>query len=85
MHDAPASSFSAMEPHLPVIDGCGKVDIAGSMLSHKLSKLPLVEQERIRAEFFFQGFSLGVDKNMEILRAIRLSQKLLKNQIGKGP
>ena len=48
-------------------------DPVGAMLSHKLSKLPLVEQELIRTEFKFQGVSLGLEKDFELLRAIRLS------------
>ena len=46
-------------------------DIIGAMLSHNLSKLSLLEQERIRTDFCFVGASQGVDRDMEILRSIR--------------
>ena len=49
------------------------VDVVGAMISHNLSKLPQVEQARIRAEFNFDGTSLGVDNDFDLLRTIRRS------------
>lgn len=62
------------------------LDVAGVMLSHILARLPLPEQNRIRAEFNFDGSSQGVARDTEILRAIRLSKKeeLKKNQEQNG-
>tara|TARA_B100000963_G_scaffold345230_1_gene349086 strand:+ start:907 stop:1128 length:222 start_codon:yes stop_codon:yes gene_type:complete len=56
------------------------VDIVGAMLTHNLSKLPHVEQDRLRTEFAFEGVSLGVTKDFELLRSIRASLKRLKDQ-----
>ena len=56
------------------------LDIVGAMITHKLSKLPLSEQERLRTEFAFEGLSQSVDKDTSLLRAIRLS---LKNEKAK--
>ena len=64
-------------------------DIVGAMLSHNLSKLPLLEQERIRIEFTFVGASQGVDRDMEILRSIRAvlrtETKKVRELSGKKP
>ena len=56
-------------------------DMVGAMLAHNLSKLPVHEQERIRAEFGFDGSSLGdVDKDM----ALALHSPFFRNEQAKA-
>ena len=52
-------------------------DVVGALLRHRLSRLPDDLAEGIRAEFGFTGQSMGLERDLEMLRVARDATRLL--------
>lgn len=51
------------------------VDVCGSLLVHTMRHIPLSDQDAIKYKYGFDGSCMGIDTNIQILRAIRAVQK----------
>ena len=56
---------------------CDGIDVAGVLLTSRLLRLPDDVAEGIRVQFGFTGQSMGLERDLEILRVAREATRAL--------